>query len=415
MNYFKSIDFPLHLMVYWWLFWIAISYTPFNEFVAPSLVTLIQFLLLLSSFVIGHAVIKKIRPYHRGFINLPYAHGLRLREMRVRLIWAIGALGSLSMLLVSLKMAGAFETSFVDYFVKLRVNSNELLTVEVTGSRALDVLTKIFAFPLAYTLLVTALAVELSGLRNISVICILSFISFSYLWQINYPLIHLFWLMVFYVLHIAHKSRRFNWRLLSVLVLICAILFASAANRYGGDVLGALQRYVVGYHLVGFSFYDYHYRNVDSILHAHSFGRSSLGFLEQILENALEPFSSEFRAASFENAEFTNTAIDIGSQQAKEFNAFGTIIFTLYRDLNWVGIFIGGFIYGSVTTLSLYRSHYSWRHGALFFMLATAWMMGMMVSPLEAAYFWFVIVTLSLLQIVNRGVRWPSVPQREVT
>jgi hypothetical protein len=39
-------------------------------------------------------------------------------------------------------------------------------------------------------------------------------------------------------------------------------------------------------------------------------------------------------------------------------------------------------------------------------MLASAWMMGMMVSPLEAASFWFVVVALFLLQIVNRGVRW---------
>ncbi len=87
-------------------------------------------------------------------------------------------------------------------------------------------------------------------------------------------------------------------------------------------------------------------------------------------------------------------------------NAFGTIIFTLYRDFNFVGILLGGFLYGAVVTYARYRSHMSWWHGALFLMLAPAWMMGMMVSPLEAAYFWFVIVALGSLQLVNRGVRW---------
>jgi hypothetical protein len=39
-------------------------------------------------------------------------------------------------------------------------------------------------------------------------------------------------------------------------------------------------------------------------------------------------------------------------------------------------------------------------------MLASAWMMGMMVSPLEQAYFWFATVALGLLALVNRGLSW---------
>jgi hypothetical protein len=216
---------------------------------------------------------------------------------------------------------------------------------------------------------------------------------------------------VFYALVNAQRRGQFNRNMLLVAAILCVGLVASAANRFGGDIMGGLQRYVIGYHLVGFSFYDQQYLDSDSILHAPSFGRSSLGFLEQVLENLLKPFSDGFQAASFANAEFTNTAIDIGANDTMHFNAFGTILFTLYRDLNVVGIFVGGALYGAAVTNARYRSHMSWRHGALFYMLASAWMMGMMVSPLEAAYFWFVVVALWLFQIANRGLRWrPAQP-----
>jgi oligosaccharide repeat unit polymerase len=413
MRYLKSVDFPIHLMAYWWLLWIGISCTSLNLFQKPSSATLAQYLLLIGSFLMGHLCVKRLRPY-KAQMNPMGTRGLRLAATRVRWVLGLAAFGTLFMLLSGLYMAGAFEVSFVEYFARLRLSEGDDVP-EATGSHLLDVLTKILAFPLAYTVLVTALAVELSGLRKVFLACLASFLCYSYLWQINYPVIHLFWLMVFYALVAAQRRGRFNRRMLVVAAILCVGLVASAANRFGGDVLGGLQRYIIGYHLVGFSFYDKQYLDSESLLHVPSFGRSSLGFLEQVLENFLKPFSVDFQAASFANSEFTNTAIDIGANDTMPFNAFGTILFTLYRDLNVVGIFVGGALYGAAVTNARYRSHVSWRHGALFFMLASAWMMGMMVSPLEAAYFWFVVVALCVLQIANRGVRWLTAPPAAAT
>jgi hypothetical protein len=404
MRYLKSVDFPIHLMAYWWLLWIGISYTSLNWFLKPSFQTLAQFLLLIGSFLLGHLCMKRLRPYKAQTSSIG-TRGLRLDATRVRWVLGLAAFGTLFMLLLSLYMAGAFEVSFAEYFARMRLLVGDDVP-EATGSHLLDVLTKILAFPLAYTVLVTALAVEMSGLRKVFFACLASFLCYSYLWQINYAVIHLFWLMVFYALITVQRQGRVNRRMLVVASILCAGLVASAANRFGGDVMGGLQRYIIGYHLLGFSFYDQQYLDPESILHVPSFGRSSLGFLELVLENFLKPFSVEFQAASSANSEFTNTAIDIGANDTMNFNAFGTLVFTFYRDLNVVGIFVGGALYGAAVTNARYRSHVSWWHGALFFMLASAWMMGMMVSPLEAAYFWFVVVALCLLQIANRGVRW---------
>lgn len=408
MRYLKSVDFPIHLMAYWWLLWIGISCTSLSPFLKPSSESLAQYLLLIGSFLLGHLCMKRLRPYKapRGPVG---TRGLRLDTARVRWVLGFSAFGMLLMLLVSLYMAGAFQTSFIEYFTKVRLLVGDDVP-EATGSHLLDVLTKILSFPLVYTILVTTLAIEMTGVRKVFFACVASFLCYSYLWQINYAVIHLFWIMVFYALIAVQRQGRINRRMLLIATILCVALVASAANRFGGDVVGGLQRYIIGYHLLGFSFYDQQYLNPESILHVHSFGRSSLGFLELVLENFLKAFSVEFQAASSANADFTNTAIDIGANDTMDFNAFGTLVFTFYRDLHVVGIFVGGALYGAVVTNARYRSDTSWRHGALFFMLASAWMMGMMVSPIESAYFWFVVVTLSLLQLLNR-IRWRTAQQ----
>ncbi len=328
--------------------------------------------------------------------------GLRLGATRVRWVLGLAAFGTLFMLLLSLYMAGAFADSFVEYFARIRVSQAHDVP-EATGSHLLDVLTKILAFPLAYTVLVSALAVELSGLRKVF-FCLPGKLSLLFLSLANQlpgdsPVL-------------AHG-------------VLCPDRHATARAAQSEDArcrgyslrwAGGVSRQPVWWRRHGRSAtlhcwvpsggaslsYDQQYLDPESILHVPSFGRSSLGFLEQVLENFLQPFSVEFQAASSANSEFTNTAIDIGANDTMNFNAFGTILFTLYRDLGVVGIFVGGALYGAAVTNARYRSHLSWRHGALFFMLASAWMMGMMVSPLEAAYFWFVVVALCLLQIANR-------------
>jgi oligosaccharide repeat unit polymerase len=402
-RYLKSRDFPIHLLVAWWVFWLVASYTGFNEFIPPSGQTLGQYALLLVSFLFGYLTIKHMR-----------AIGLRARttrtsafpagSTRMRVALRAAALTCAVMLLISLQLSGAFSSDFIEYFAKLRMDEGGLESL--TGIRALDVLTKILAFPLSYTVIVVVLANGVQRFRFALLLCIFNLLAFSYLWQVNYPLIHLFWFLVFHSLVQAHRRGSFDKRTMVIVLVLFSTLLASAANRFGGDVLGGLQRYIVGYHLIGFSFYDHQYLNPNSILHVHSFGRSSLGFLDQMLEAVSKMVGAAYKAASFENATYNNDTVDIGVDEVKEFNAFGTLLFGLYRDFHFVGILIGGFAYGALTTRALYRSTNNWANGALFMILASSWMMGMMVNPLEQAYFWFAIVAIGLFGLVNRGVRY---------
>ena len=189
------------------------------------------------------------------------------------------------------------------------------------------------------------------------------------------------------------------------MVVLFLALLISAANRFGGDVVGGIQHYMVSYHLIGFSYYDYQYHDPKSILHTLSYGRSSLGFLDQMLEIISRFFDFDYKSASVENADYNNQDVEIGRHEIRETNAFGTLLFTFYRDFNIAGIAVGGFLYGAVVTYARYRGVQSWRARGYFLFLASAWMVGMMVSPLEQTYFWFTVLALAFIGLANRGIK----------
>ena len=405
-RYLKSRDFPIHLLVYWWILWLVLAYTDLNEFIPPSGQTLAQYMLLVGSFVVGHLTIKHL--WARRFRpRASHAREIPAGSVRMRMTLRAAALACAAMLLISLHLSGAFTSDFIEYFAKLRMEEGGLESV--TAFRALDVLTKILAFPLSYTVILVTLANGVRHFRFTLIVCIANLLAFSYLWQVNYPLIHLFWFLVFHSLVQAHRRGSFDKRTMVIMLVLFSALLASAANRFGGDILGGLQRYIVGYHLVGFSFYDHQYQDPNSILHVHSLGRSSLGFLDQVLEALSKMLGGSYKAASSENSTYNNEAIDIGLLEVKEFNAFGTLLFSLFRDFHLVGVLIGGFAYGALTTHALYRSATNWALGSLFMILASSWMMGMMVNPLEQAYFWFAIGALGVFALLNRGARQRAV------
>ena len=386
-----------------------LSTTDLNEFVAPSLIALAQFSLLIASFLIGHHSIAQQCRFSSAASPVAFRTlNFNSRTMRVTIYGS--SLGCLLLLSGCLFLSGAFSTTFLEYFGRVRVDYE--VSQSLTGIHFLDVLTKVLAFPLSYTIVLATLGNEMRHCKLVLWVCIVNLLLFCYLWQVNYPLIYLSWLFIFTSLISGkHGSGFYKKSTFSTILLIC-LLLGSAANRFGGDVTGGIQRYIVGYHLIGFSFYDSQYHNTHSLVHSLSYGRSSLGFLDQIFE-AMSKFSHMgYKAASSENSTYLNDAIDIGRDETREVNAFGTILFTLYRDFSFPGIAIGGFLYGAMTTYFLYRSAQSWKYRAMFLFMASTWMVGMMVSPPEQAYFWFAVIGLNLIDVVSRGVKLSCSSQR---
>ena len=120
-------------------------------------------------------------------------------------------------------------------------------------------------------------------------------------------------------------------------------------------------------------------------------------FVVQVLDLILRPAALDYTAASFENRDQNMVPVSIGNNF--EGNAFGTILFSFYRDFSFVGILLGSVLYGATLAASFFKSKNNTRARAIFIMLSYGWFTGMMVSPLEQGYFWFAIIVISLPQI----------------
>lgn len=399
--------FPVYLMAAWWVFWLAAAATPLNIFVSPPWVVMAQFVAFVAVFLLGHLLMLVLIPGRTAeaaarLSSEPIQPG-SLGGFRLQTLAMAMALGCLLILLLSLHKAGAISDSFLEYFVKLR--RGELSGESLTGSGLLDVATKAIVWPVSYTLVVVALALRIGPLRKVLVVASINIVLFSYLWQVNYSLIYLFWFFVLYLVVGLSRGLAIDRKALGLVLLLVVALGAVAANRFGGDVLGGLQRYMFGYHMAGFAFYGHHFEDPASLLHDHSLGRSSLGFLEQAVEIVSRRLDLGFVAASSTNADFNNDAVDLGRAELIEGNAFGTFLFGFYRDFHFVGIIAGGLIYGALVTVMLHRSRHRWGSGAVFYVLASSWMVGMMVNPIEQVHFWFALTLIGLLVTFNRGFR----------
>jgi oligosaccharide repeat unit polymerase len=397
---------PVYLMAAWWTFWLVASVTPLNIFVSPPGSVLAQFGVFIAVFLLGHFLMLVLTPGHAGPVMQPPAgQPVASAQGRFRLhsVLMAMALACLAIVLLSLHMAGALSESFIEYFIKLR--RGELSGESLTGSGLLDVATKAIVWPMSYTLVVVALALRIGPLRGVLAIAALNIVLFSYLWQVNYSLIYLFWFFVLYLIVGMAQGMPLDRKAMGLVLLLILVLLAVAANRFGGDVLGGLQRYMFGYHMAGFAFYGHHFHDPSSLLHDHSLGRSSLGFLEQAVEIVSRRLDLGFVAASSTNADFNNEAVDLGRTELIEGNAFGTFLFGLYRDFHFFGIVAGGLVYGALVTLLLQRSRRQWGAGAAFYVLASSWMVGMMVNPIEQVHFWFSLTLIGVLVIGNRGLR----------
>ena len=396
MNVIRSTDLYILVLAVWWAVWLSVSSFGYGGLVRPSGVVLGQFLLLLSAFLYGGGVARLLFAGRRG--QCPQIMMGPSRGTSRGLLF-LGVL-CLLVILFSLYLSGGFSMSFEDYHLKLRFYG---LEDTLTGMKYLDLFLKLFVYPFSFFLMIYSLAIKPWRVKFLFPVAVVSLVSFSYLWQVNYPLVHVFWVILFSVWVGFKVGYRVDKKHVLIIVASFVVLVFAAVNRFSGDLAGALDRYFLGYHVIGFSYYDYHYKDSYSILHDHSFGRSSLGFIEQFFDLLLRFFGSEYKAASFENIDFNVAAIDLGESGVRNVNAFGTILFSFYRDFNYFGIIFGGFLYGLFVVYSFLACSESWRFRAVVLVLAPAWMIGMMVSPLEQPYFWFSVLCVFI--VPNRVVK----------
>jgi hypothetical protein len=383
---------PAMLIILWWPLWLLYSLSSLSPFRPPTGSVVLIFGLASLFFALGFLA-----------VNLAASGGRRNRvykEARNYLgAFNVLALLCCSLLLLSLIKAGAFTNSHDDYWALARV---EYMHSNLTGYGMLDTLTVILVYPLLYLIQVAALTVYRSKLMF--VISSVGCLFFAYLWQVNYPIIYSFYIAVFAILI------RFRFEGMSLyifrgsllLVIIVAFLAFSASFRYGEFGLEALNRYFINYQIMGLSIFSEHFHDSKSLIHQLSWGTSSAGVLETVFYVLANGLGLDYSSAVLANNTELSARIDIGLTQPYTVNAFGTLLFTFYRDAGLAGCLFFPFIYGFVTGVSYVRSGYSDISRAIFTVLGASWVIGLMVSPVERPYFWVSLLGLVFLGYAQR-------------
>ncbi|EMP81409.1 O-antigen polymerase [Leptospira santarosai] len=130
--------------------------------------------------------------------------------------------------------------------------------------------------------------------------------------------------------------------LIHIFIVTCILLgvfFISAIrnSNWQFDFREFLNIYIIDYHTESFSIFDSELKDEKSLLHERTYGRASLGTLESSFSVALAFFRIplHIQVQSDLIGEYLNKNRIIGYSKdgrPKEYNAFGSILFTLYKD-----------------------------------------------------------------------------------
>lgn len=315
---------------------------------------------------------------------------------KAKTFFSLLLIGIYIIVLYSFTKSGALTQDFSTYFKTILSQGEDV--PYITGSKFLDTACLLFAFPGLIATYAFSLSME-NGTRCITCFSLCGILLFCYLYQVNYPLIQVFWMSVFCLILDYTKLPRF-WFGFFLSLIVVALGFSSF-NRYGEFSTLALRKYFVEYNTIGFSYYDSKLADNSSLLHERSYGRSSLGVLDQFVATAVKTLSGDvtYISANAENVAQNAQPVDIGLHEAIAGNAFATINFTFYRDFGVSGIILGGLIYGFVLRCLTSRATTNVFLRPINVILCAGWAMSLMVSPLERPFFWITILILLIMAV----------------
>ncbi|PJZ61794.1 O-antigen polymerase [Leptospira adleri] len=134
------------------------------------------------------------------------------------------------------------------------------------------------------------------------------------------------------------------------LVLIFSIGMLRGPRKMAG-MKEFVSMYVIDYHTESFVMFDHELKNKDSLLHERTYGRTSLGGLERGFSFLLAlfriPFYFQIQSDLVGDYLHKNRLLGYTPEgQPKEYNAFGSVLFSLYKDGGILFTIIFGALFG---------------------------------------------------------------------
>ncbi|OEE19271.1 hypothetical protein OAY_09425 [Vibrio cyclitrophicus ZF205] len=387
----------LFIVIFWWIFWQSLSFLQVAGFVRPSIETNLVFLFFYASISFSYFVYDLSRTTtHR---NSPLYEGSFSLNTYIIIFLII-------VLLVALYFSNAFSLAPYDYFLSQRGPNVEHSTG--TGIKYFEIFIDLVILPLIIAISTVSIA-ALKYYNHVPIINIgmvsLTSLMYSYLYQTNTTIVFMFLLYFCLLVHLLFSrmqhqiKHRVKWIFAILIIFFIAIMFA-AVNRFGSfEIMPVITYYPISYFTLSFTLFDINLNDNGSILHNYSYGESTLGYISFYVSLVLKTLFGEefnFLSASSENVQFNSICVNVGAVNYRCMNAFGSILFSFYRDFGVLGVWLGGILVGfGLAFTSKYIEHFKW--GCLHFYLLASLMLAICVSPFDLPYFWTSFLLIILL------------------
>jgi oligosaccharide repeat unit polymerase len=374
------------IIIIWWLFWWIISNFSITGIQTPSFETNFFVFIFLSSLIVGALMVKKIK-YK---VNNQELKNYKLFKVET-ILKVFNAIVLPVTLFFFAKALILFNTQGVENYRILVFSTAEHDSI-LFGSGPVQLLYSMIISPLIYVNII--LSFILLKLKNKKKYIFLAFLvgALDAIMMLGrfyfYVFIFINFILNLATIHIKAKSSK------KLILIAIIIVFSITITRSGKDTtfLDNIKRYVVEYHTIGFVLFDKALHNEGSYLNENIFfGRATFGSLERYIVLIIRRFDKSIDAAlgdaNVERAEFIN--ISDRNSPPKYFNAFYTILYTLYIDGRIYGIIFGGLLLGYTVRFSYlkWKKQFNLFYLSVHLILVQSLIFSIFNSPIEAMRF----------------------------
>lgn len=199
------------------------------------------------------------------------------------------------------------------------------------------------------------------------------------------------------------RKMRFAAILMGVLFVFLAWISVFRSDKSMRNISDQFNIFVVDYHTVGFTLFGRELENPQSDVRTKlTYGRLTFGGLDSLLAIAIRRFDRSYNCPALVNMMRMTEPQVVGYEKGKAekiektYNSYYTILYTLYSDGRFLGLFLGGLALGFLMTY-----FYTWwrTRGELeplvwvLFLLSVC-ILGIFVSTLENMRSWLVVLGL---------------------
>ncbi len=394
--------YPITLLIItsWWYFWLLISSLSLTGLKTPSPETYFIYTLMLFSLTAGSFTYSKLnKKKQKNQVNSLYPIKIPIKiNQRINL---------LIYFLISIATPVVCYFLFKSISIILTSSDLEFFRGAVFGSAGADsiifgpgwvefLFNTIILVSIHIGLFVGASIFILNGEKKLLVLSSILMIAsgIMMLGRFNIYLVLVIILIAFFLKKYKIKN------IVIILIIFITPIVMIGATRGFESISDQVKIFIIDYHTLGFSLFDDELTSPESSLNSKDkFGFSSLGIIENsffILARKLGLTERLGAVADVDLNTFRN--LSGAESEPKFYNAFGTIIYSLYYDGGIFFVisvpFIFGFLLNKHTNLAFNRS--SVKYGSLVFLYLYLGIFGIF-QPLLMTFIWYQIIGIILL------------------